>query len=82
MLGGGLLTPDHLRRQSFKRGQNGDLGKGQARMGTALLFLAQPSRAEARAAPGGCDTRKHHRAAGGALLMNYFEATIGQRLNN
>lgn len=75
-------APDHLRRQSSKRGQNGDSGSGQAGVGTALLFLAQPSRAEPRAAPGGSDTRKHHRAAGGALLMNYFEATIGQQLNN
>lgn len=82
MLGGGLTAPDHLRRQCFKRGQNGDLGNGQAGVGTALLLLTQASHAEPRAAPGGSDTRKHHRAAGGALLMNYFEATIGQQLSN
>lgn len=79
---GGLTAPDHLRRQSFKRVQNEDLGNGKAEVGTALFFLTQPSRAEPRAAPGGSDTRKHHRAAGGALLMNYFEATVGQQLSN
>lgn len=54
----------------------------QAGVGIDLLFLTQLSRAEPRAAPGGSDTRKYHRAAGDVLLMNYFEATIGQQLSN
>lgn len=33
------------------------------------------------ATPGGSDTRKHHRAAGEVLLMNYSEATSSLAIN-
>lgn len=83
MLRGGLGPPAHLRngRSALGRGQSGDLGNGQTGGGPGLL-LTQLSLVELLATPGGSDTRKHHRAAGELLLMNYFEATIEQQLSN
>ena len=66
----------------WEGGQSGDLGNGQAGGGPALVLLTQLSLVEPLAAPGGSDTRKHHRAAGEVSLMNYFEATIVQQLSN
>lgn len=82
MLRGGLGLPANLRGSAVGREQSGDLGNWQAGGGLALLFLTQLSLVEPLGVPGGSDTRKHHRAAGGALLMNYFEATIVQQLSN
>jgi len=84
MLRGGLRPPAHLRNggSGLGKGQQGYLGSGEAGGGPALVLLIWLSLVEPLAAPGGSDTRKHHRAAGEVLPMNYLEATSVQQLSN